>query len=555
MPFEPFDDQFDFDPVRMKYRPKERQPSIRVVPEHSRGTNLIPLREARKLQRKVLPPDDPGIQWGSLRLPSQPIPNFSIFGVVRSGKTSILRLIAQDLLPQVGPNGPRPARALVYDPKRDLTPFVVHLHQKQNNESDESLVVFTNPLDARSAAWDLAKDFDRPTYAKELANLLVPAQAHETRDSFYPRVVRLVLRAVIQSFIKTVPRAWTLRDIILATLSQGDLEQILSRTPDTGDILEELHQNKETYGNLRISVLEKLEDVWILAALWHHSGAKRFSLSDWMRDDPKTLLLTQVPDERSLMLRVNTLLFNRAGQMLLNQPEKPPIATYLFLDELGRAQKLDELPNVLAEGQSRNISFVLAAQGIELLQEVYGENVAEDLLSHCRNRAFLALSAKTAEWAAKVVGKRKDLELHESVGSGADPNRPQNNRSFQWHEQWAIMPEEFFVPVLQYTRVQPSRNVPLRGVFMSDPGFGTVPDEEIPSDVLIEQMLRPVAKVEAFEERPKEHQELPRWTDQDRVRLGLAVAMPNSTARPLSSPKPKTNPFETFKDYRFDSEG
>ena len=542
MPFEEFNEDLDFDPVLMRYRRKQKQPKIEVVPGHSRGPTLTPLSEARKRQRYLLQGEDPGIQWGSLRVPSEPVPNFAIFGVTRSGKTSILRLIAQDLLPQVGLPGPRVARALVYDPKRDLTPFVLGLHQNLDQ------VIFANPLDSRSAAWDLAKDFDRPTYARELANLLVPLEKNESRESFYPRAVRLILQAVIRSFIKTVPGKWTLRDIILATLDQQALEQILARTTDTMPVLEEMRQNKETYANLRMSVFEKLQDVCILAALWHHSGEKTFSLNDWM-SNPKTILLSQVPDERELMLRVNRLLFNRAGQVLLNQPEKPPVATFLFLDELGRAGKLEELPNVLAEGQSRRISFVLVNQGIELFRDVYGEDVAEDMLSHCRNRAFLCLAGKTRDWAAEFVGKRKDLELHESVGSGPDPSRPQNNRSLQWHEQYAIMPAEFVTEVVSYDKHDPKNNTPLRGVFHSDPGFGTVPDEEIPSDVLFETLLREVPKQDSFIERAVEHQDLPPWTDEDRERLGL----PNSQAEETpKKPAQRKNPFDFFNEYRFD---
>lgn len=519
-------DSDDFDPVTLRYKQKKASPEPALITRKMTGTQLTRIEDARRKQAELLKNGDPGLQWGTLRIPSWPLPNFAVFGLIGAGKTTVLRLLAQDLLPNVGNRrAKRLARCLLYDPKRDLLPHVISLHQ------DPSLVVLTNPLDARCSAWNLAQDFQSLTYAEELAQLIVPLSdnAEESDRAFYPKTVRLILQGVFQAFIKTRPGRWTLRDVVLATDSPDDLEQLFRKAaPHTQMAMKRLEQVKETYGNMMMSVYEKLHPYRILASLWHRATSS-FSLQDWM-EHPKTLLLGLANDQRATVRRMNRLLFNRAGQLLLSQPEKPKTVTYLILDELARAGKLAELSYVMAEGRSRYISAILASQGIELLKEVYGEQALDDLLSHCRNRGYLCVSKNTAQWAAEEIGKAEVVEESRSVGTSHKPGEPSNNRSLHRHERYAVRPEEF--------RHHPDASLelghPLWGTYQST-AYGIVAHDEIPADLLFGKMLRKVKTHAAFIARPQEHQELAPWTDAERASLGLGPAKPGSRRDPFDA--------------------
>lgn len=523
---------FDFDPVSGRYKQLQPQPEPALITRKITGTQLTRIEDARRKQDELLRNGDQGLQWGTLRIPSWPIQNTAVFGLIGAGKTTVLRLLAQDLLPNVGNQRvAHPARCLIYDPKRDLLPHVISLHK------DPSLVVLTNPLDARSRAWNLAKDFQSLSYAEELAQLIVPlaAKEEESDKAFYPKTVRIILQGVFQAFIKTRPGLWTLRDVVLATDSPDDLETLFQRAaPHTKQALKRLQQVRETYGNLMISVYEKLHPYRILASLWHRATSS-FSLHDWI-DDPKTLLLGLVNDQRATVRRINRLLFNRAAQLLLAQPERPPTATYLILDELARAGELAELSYVMAEGRSRYISTILASQGIELLRKVYGQDELHDLLSHCRNRAYLCLSRDTAQWAADEIGKAEVVEEVRSVGISSKPGEPSNNRSLQRHERYAVRPEEF--------RNHPDASLlhghPLWGTYQST-AYGIVAHDEIPADILFGEWLRQVQEHRAFVPRPQEQQELVPWTESERAALGFG---PKKTAS-------RQDPFESFIARKF----
>lgn len=529
-----------FDPRTLRYVPKKPAAEPAIITRQVTGTIPTRIEEARRKQDTLLEPGDPGLHWGSLRLPSWPLPNFLILGLVGMGKTTIVRLLSQNLLPNVGNRLARhPARCLVYDPKRDLLPHIISQH------SDPDLVVITNPLDERSRPWDLAQDFASPTYAEELAKLIVPLQAAErdANDAFYPKVVRIILQGVFQALIKIRPGKWTLRDAILATEYADDLKNLLKQAvPHTQHALQELGSVKDTYGNLMISVFEKFHPYRILASLWHKSQKPPFTLTAWIRS-PHTLLLGLVNDQRELLINLNQLLFNRAAHLLLSQPEYPTTASYVIMDELGRAEQLRELPHLLAEGRSRSISVILASQGIEMLKHNFSELPLEDLLSHCRNRAYLGLSPTTARWAAEQIGKAEFVEEIRSVGTSTRPGEPSNNRTLQRHERYAIRPEVFM------NRAQPSlkSNSPLCGTFSSDPGsaYGIVAQDEIPLEVMFNELLKPSHDHRDFIPVDTSHQELEPWTAEERLQLGLSAQPPSG----------RGDPFDNFMGYDFPPPG
>ena len=71
-------------------------------------------------------------------------------------------------LPGPAESGGLRFRALIYDPKRELYPFLCAIG------IPEDQIIVTHPFDARAAAWDLARDFQEPAQIEELTELLVP---------------------------------------------------------------------------------------------------------------------------------------------------------------------------------------------------------------------------------------------------------------------------------------------------------------------------------------------------------------------------------------------
>ena len=340
---------------------------------------------------------------------------------------------------------------------------------------------------------------------------------------------------------------WTLRDVFQVMKSEADLRHLLDRHPETRGTLDQISRNEETRGNIDISIIVDLAPFKTLAARWHHC-ARTFSLSDWMASE-SVLVVGRVDAESELFDAINSLLLNRASELLMSQPDQPDIRTYLFLDELGTVKGFQKLQSLMTTGLSKLVSVILASQGVEGLKLQFGNEATEQFLAMCSNKAFLCLSQPTAEWAAKQIGKTDWLEIYQNWSSsyGASWNQgtsqPCDNSSAyyanqgtrqsgtggsassssgyseQRNERYAQMPEE-----LQHIpRPDKVMNVGLRGTFMSDSGsaYGIVPTE-IPADSLFNHLLLPPdPKTADFIRRPPEHDLLPPWDDDDRKRLGL----------------------------------
>lgn len=521
----------------------EVAPISAFAPRYIRGTQLVTLADAFHRQSQILPLGDHGILWGAVCLPSDRCEHFFIFAVTRGGKTIVIRLLMQDMLCNVANpllRSRRRARALLYDPKPELLPYAVAIQP-------HATYIITNPSDLRASAWDLAKDFATLTAAAQLALLLVPRHLQPHND-FYPKAVRAVLTEVFKAFILTTPGVWTLRDVFQVMKSEEDLRHLLDRHPETRGTLDQISRNEETRGNIDISIIVDLAPFKTLAARWHHCPRK-FSLSDWMSGEA-VLVVGRVDEESELFDAINLLLLNRASELLMSQPDKPDIRTYMFLDELATVKGFQKLQSLMTTGLSKFVSVILASQGVEGLKQQFGNEATEQFLGMCSNKAFLCLSQPTAEWAAKQIGKTDWLEIYQnwSSSSGTSWNQgssqPSDNSSAyyanqgstrqsgtggstsssfgssqQRNERYAQMPEE-----LQHIpKPNKEMNVGLRGTFMSDSGsaYGIVPTE-IPAESLFNHLLLPPDPNTAdFIRRPSEHDLLPPWDDDDRKRLGF----------------------------------
>ena len=115
------------------------------------------------------------IFWGGMELDdAESTGHYAAVGSPGSGKSVILRLLMQSVLPNVGSG--HDTRALVYDAKQDVL-SILHAY------CEPSLIKTLHPFDKRGVAWDLHRDIREPRVAVEIAFTLIPPQ-HESQPFF-----------------------------------------------------------------------------------------------------------------------------------------------------------------------------------------------------------------------------------------------------------------------------------------------------------------------------------------------------------------------------------
>lgn len=325
--------------------------------------------------------------------------HFFLMGSVGGGKTQII-------MPLILAAINRGDKLVIYDNKGDFT------------SSLNTPFVLLAPWDARSDAWDVAKDCVNAQDARELAARLIP----EGTDPMWHMSARQVLTAVVMKLQSEQRQGWTWRDLHnLACSSQVNLLNIVQiYQPEARHLLEA--EGKTTQGVL-INFSASMAIVSDLAAGWGSAPPeRRFAFSEWLKDEhPKrTVVIIQGSGRYPELMRgyVQSAITVLAGR--INSPEIGESKTrrlWLVLDEFPQLGKLNGVASILEVGRSKGVCVVLGAQDLAQVQDIYGQFVGRTWGSLVGTQIIVRVNAgETAQFIAKEVIGYATIEkriLHE----------------------------------------------------------------------------------------------------------------------------------------------
>lgn len=485
-----------------------RRPQLSL--RHLRGRQL----QDADAVRERFPAKTKTFRLGSVHLPERAAyGHIAIVGATGSGKTLLQRLLMQSVLPRIGAR--LNERALLYDAKQDMVSLLAGM-------GVHAPVHLLNPLDARAVAWDMAADITSPAAALQAASLLIPKAAQDA-NPFFSNAARHLLHGVLMALTSKAPKRWTLRHVILILRDESLLRRVLAGTEFTRHLLQYCEQ-PSTFQNILSTVLTRVAPYEIIAATWDRA-AKKLSLRDWLGSG-SILVLGNDEDNRAAIDTINQLIFKRLSELILAQPELGTSGvrtTWLLLDEVRQAGKLDGLSALMTKGRSKGAAVLLGFQDINGLRNVYGKEVADELVGQCNTKAILRLnSPETARWASQVVGASEFIETRKSR------SRSRNFRDISLHEGGStgvsfsdgitkrdlILDSEF----LDFPETSPERGLtavivnPLTGAFR----------DHLSGEWLRSHITPHSHTVPNFVPCPDSHQYLRPWSDDDLVALGLS---------------------------------
>jgi hypothetical protein len=486
-----------------------------------RGRRILTLEEAQAVAEKVRPPDDPGLLFGGVRLPSEAAnKGWAIIGASGSGKSMTLQMLCQEALAQIGkPTSSLSRRALVYDPK------TVILSQLAGIGIPKKRIKILNPFDARCVAPDFQANIDTPAAALQFATLLIEEEKGG-HNRFFSDAARDLLTGVLRAFIKTAPK-WDLRDVVLAMQSAKWIWQLTQRLPETKHLAEYFKEHR-TWANIHTTIKSHLGKFEPVAALYH--GRETVSLDSWLKGQ-ECLVLGNHEALRAAVDPINKLIVKRVIEELLAQTEVENKQTWIVLDELRDMGQLDGLHSLLLKGREKNVCTVLVVHDTEGLHAVYTKPVAEEILSQCNHKAVLLVQTPgTAKWASELLGEVETIEERK------------NERKHDLVKAQSALPSQF----LSLKMTNPENG--LTGYYMS-PYVGAW-SATLSGDYIDRTLLpRDRDKLPDLEKRDKKEQELLPWTEADVSRLKLdpnieppMFSQPSPTEPPPSAPSPAATP-------------
>ena len=332
--------------------------------------------------------------------------HFLILGVVGSGKTVSIQLLLQSIAPRFLAEAAKPEQLIIFDAKGDTVARLDALGLSPTAKN----VWLLNPFDARSAVWDLSDAVCNPAMARFLAKLIVPEEKNSTAP-YFTDAARELIFATILALNHVAPRRWTLRDLLWALDSLASIRAVTARHPRAHQLAERILSDDKHAPSVLSSLGNKISPFEPVAALWHtNSSGRRFSIERFLAE-PGVLILGNDPVLRDSFWPINALLLKALTQEILRRPETPEVRHWFVLDEFRAMQRVDCVHELLNLGRSKGVSVLLGLQSLEGLIEIYGEHVANDLLSQCAQKTILRLGGpKSAEWAERFFGKIRRTE-------------------------------------------------------------------------------------------------------------------------------------------------
>ena len=412
--------------VPLLFRPPRQLALVTVL----RGAILLSLADARRRCEALKRPDELTFPWACLNVPERfSEQHLLICGATGSGKTVSLRLFLQWLVPLIQPGSEY--RLLIYDAKQDALEILSGLPLSCE-------VIILNPFDARSVAWDIARDATSPATCHQIATILI--QDEPGANSFWVKAARDLFEAAMIALHLTRGDDWTFAELLVTLSSTERTRGLLESHVQTRAQAEEhFGRDPKTLSNVQYTITANVAYFRPLAALWLHAS-RRFSLHEWINGN-SILVLGNAEDCLGPIQALNRAIFQRLAELMLAQTESTTRRSWLILDELPDLGHLSMLARLLSKARSKGGRAVLAFQTIEGLWRAYGEQRANDIVGLCASKIFARTdSFITARWASSIIGESECLRRLFSEQDG------KNGHSTSWSEQIAkveaVLPTE-----------------------------------------------------------------------------------------------------------------
>ena len=366
--------------------------------------------------------DEDYVFWAMRDLPIRhALTHFLVTGASGSGKTTAIKLFLQSVAPRFKPgwsrkrkegeneearDGQQPEQLILFDAKCDTVSLLAKLGLTLENRN----LYILNPYDTRSAVWNVAEAVRTPVMARSLATLLVPEEKNSTAP-FFSNAARELVYDVLLALNQIPGDVWTLRDLLCALESREHIAAVTAHDPRASALAARVLGDGQHSDGVLSTLATKLGPLEQVAALWStNTSGIEFTIEQFLKE-PGVLVLGNDPVLRDSFWPLNAILLKALTHEILRGPDTRLPRCWFVLDEFRAMENVDCIHELLNRGRSKGASVVLGIQSVEGIEEVYGENAANDILSQCANKMFLrAGGPKTAEWAESFFSKVRRIE-------------------------------------------------------------------------------------------------------------------------------------------------
>ena len=280
-----------------------------------------------------------------------------------------------------------------------------------------------NPLDIRSAKWNLWDEVTNDYVLDEIAEAMIPDT--KSMDSFWITGARQLLVESIRYLRNEKNHSYENLIEMTLSISLKELQERLVGTTVSALLDPAIDKTalsvRASLAN-HLKVIKDLEDT--------NEG---ISLLNFMKEDHKQwLFLSCQPDQRSYVKPLFSTWISLIIKGMMARSENNGARTWIIIDELASLNRLPSLMLGLAEIRKYGGCFVLGFQDISQLEDIYGHSASKTLSNLTGTKVlFRAVDTEVATRVARYLGEHEKEEASESISFGAHQMRDGVNLSHQ----------------------------------------------------------------------------------------------------------------------------
>lgn len=344
--------------------------------------------------------------------------NGFILGSSETGKTLCMASYAHSY---VKPNGRLKSKLVVHDAHAEWASILRGLSVRQSD------IIVSNPFSAMAeASWSVAHDYEHVGQARTLAQSLIPDEHESKSQPYFSNAARSVTEAVIAALMINAPRRWELYDLLFILSRPHLCVWVLGHVPGLVDVvaqhLYEPRQAAGVFGSIQASV-----SLLMPVAAVMRRARTRYSLRQWCKSDElrQAFLLSSDAEMYAPVNRLNAIMLETITRAFLSREKASvgEVRAAFLIDELPVLGKVPSVPRALKENRKVGCRTVFCSQSLEVLAEMYGQNLALDMLNQCSARGFtMPITVGAAEYLNRIAGvvKMPETSYGESWGSSGN---------------------------------------------------------------------------------------------------------------------------------------
>lgn len=401
-----------------------REEQKRASDQYVRGAQLATSKELSKLVKqtaKEIGDPPPRLSLGGVSIPVKyEITPWSIVGRPQVGKSTLLKALLDQIIEK------QTGKRLLFDSKGDYT--------KTHFQAGDK--IFAPSVDSRSLRWTIFNDITSLSRISDMVAALIPEGA---KDPIWSTGARLILEGLLlhcwHSGKKSNAYLWQ-----VSCLPADKLKEILVSTPGAEMAAALLDKPEVTTSfSFTVNLKTYLKPLQLLAKM---DGP--FSIRDWLTDGKTDgLFIVSIPDHLEALKPVMNLFLSTLLTAHKSLPDDRSRRIFYLLDELAVLPKVPGLSDALNFGPSKGLCAILGYQSYQQIEELYGRNVQEAMVSSAGLHGIFSVGAeRSLESLSKLIGEAEVIESRGTLSTGITDNRHGGSSMDQLAKRRLVMPDE-----------------------------------------------------------------------------------------------------------------